>query len=176
MLVIRQCTETCSHARWRRRNIHMLHTWAKALYIFKEAKFLGKVCENCSNYLHQHTIHVFYYISAKVLLLWFIAHWENDDDPWQHVTYQKVSMPVACCRHLELSTTRLFFHIYCQYATKKVPTHQHVCKVANYWTSKVWLKTNGHCQPVWWWPKWWRQNFVQASPNPRLVVPKTGYA
>ena len=44
-------------------------------------------------------------------------------------------------------------------------THQHVYEVANYWTSKVWLKINGHCQPAWRWPKWCRRNFVQASPN-----------
>ena len=54
-----------------------------------------------------------------MLLLWFIAHWENDDGRCQHVTYQKVSLPVACGRHLELGTTRLFFHFYCQYATKR---------------------------------------------------------
>ena len=138
----------------------IIYTWAKVLHIFKGAKRLGNVCENCSNYLYQHTTQAFCDISDKVLLLWFIAHWENDDDPWQHVAYQKASLPFACGRHLELGTTRWLFHIYCQYTTKKVPTLQHVCKVAKYWTSKIWLKTNGHCQPLWWWPKWCRQNFV----------------
>ena len=75
-----------------------------------------------------------------MLLLWVIAHWENDDGHGNMSSYQKVSLPVACGRHLELGTTRLFFHIYCQYATKKVPTHKHVCKVVNYRTSGSGLK------------------------------------
>ena len=96
----------------------LIHTSAKVLQIFKEAKFLGNWCENCDNQPYQHTTQVFYCISAKVLLLRFIAHWEIDDDPWQLGTYQKVSLPVACGRHLELDTTWLFFHIYCTYATQ----------------------------------------------------------
>ena len=111
-----------------------IHTWAKVLHIFKEAKFLGNLCENYSNYLYQHITRVFYCISAKVLLLGFIAHWQIDDDPWQCGTDLKVSLPVAFGRNLELDTTRLFFHINCQYSTEKAPNHQQWCIVANYWT------------------------------------------
>ena len=111
-----------------------IHTWAKVLHIVKEATFLGNLCENCSNYLYQHITRVFYCISAKVLLLRYIAHWEIDDNPWQCGNDQKVSLPVAFGRNLELDTTRLFFHMYCQYATKKAPNHQQWCNVANYWT------------------------------------------
>ena len=76
-----------------------IYTWAKVLHIFKEAKLLGNLCEKCSNYLYQHTTQVFCYISAKVLLFWFIPHREIDDDQWQRVTYQNVSLPVACGRY-----------------------------------------------------------------------------
>ena len=140
-----------------------IHTWAKVLHVFKEAKFLGNLWEKCSDYQYQYITRVFYCISVKMLLLRFIAHWEIYADPWQCGTDQKVSLPVAFGRNLALGTTRLFFHIYCQYATKKAPDHQQWCIVANYWT--YWLKANGHCQPLWCWPKWYQQNFVRAPPN-----------
>ena len=81
----------------------IIYTWAKVLHIFKEAKRLGNVCENCRNYLYQHTTQAFCDISDKVLLLWFIAHWENDNDPWQHVTYQKVSCHLLVADTLNLA-------------------------------------------------------------------------
>ena len=79
-----------------------IHTWAKVLHIFKEAEFLGNVCEKCSNQHYQHTTQVFCYILPKVLLFWFIAHLEIEDDQWQHVSYQK-----SVCQLLVADTLNL---------------------------------------------------------------------
>ena len=116
-----------------------IHTWAQVLHIFKETKFVGNLCGNCSNYLNHHTTQIFQYISAKVLLLWFIAHWENDDGHGNMSPTKK-----WVCQLLVADTLNLAQRDYSStFIVSMLPKRCQpisVCKVVNYWTWRSGLK------------------------------------
>ena len=129
-------------------SILVIHTWATVCTFQKVTNHLATCMKNVLIIYISKQHRVFTLFLPKCYCYGSL-HTDKLTMIHDNLTPIKFSLSVACGRHPELDTTTLFFHIYCQYTTKKAPIHQQWYKVANYWTSKVWLKTNGHCQPAW---------------------------